>query len=78
MTVCSIDGNQQQDYMDSWRTLFRDAYLEEDKAFAACILEDTEPRVTARDGKMAVLVVNAGNLSIREKRIVQIRDGVLF
>ncbi len=78
VTVCAADGSRREDYIDSWRTLFRDAYLEEDKAFAACVLEDSAPRVTARDGKMAVLVVNAGNLSIREKRIVTIRDGNLL
>ena len=60
--------------MNSWRYLFRDAYLEEDKAFARMVLEDSDPPVTAYAGKMAVLTVNAGNLSIREKRIVRI-DG---
>jgi len=60
--------------MNSWKYLFREAYLEEDKAFAAAVLEDSEPLITAYDGKMAVLTVNAGNLSIREKRIVHI-DG---
>ncbi|HIZ19401.1 MAG TPA: Gfo/Idh/MocA family oxidoreductase [Firmicutes bacterium] len=74
VTLCSSDKIRSQEYMNSWRYLFRDAYLEEDKAFARMVLEDSDPPVTAYDGKMAVLTVNAGNLSIREKRIVRI-DG---
>ncbi|HIW74138.1 MAG TPA: Gfo/Idh/MocA family oxidoreductase [Firmicutes bacterium] len=74
VTLCSSNMLRSEEYMNSWKYLFRDAYLEEDKAFARAILEDSDPPVTAYDGKMAVLTVNAGNLSIREKRIVRI-DG---
>ena len=41
-------------------------------AFIESILNDTEPEVTGYDGKMAVKVVNAGNISIVEKRIVEL------
>lgn len=74
VTLCSPNMLRTEEYMNSWKYLFREAYLEEDKAFAAAVLEDSEPLITAYDGKMAVLTVNAGNLSIREKRIVHI-DG---
>lgn len=60
-------------YVQSWRTLFLDAYWEEDKAFITCIREDSEPLVTGVDGLEAVRVVNAGNTSIIEKRPVEIR-----
>lgn len=70
LKVCTKDQFQRQEFVHSWTFLFRDAYLEEDTAFVECILQDSTPRVTGRDGKMAVKVVNAGNLSIREKRIV--------
>lgn len=56
--------------VESWRNLFKDAYLNEDTAFVNCIQRDEEPKVTGHDGKMAVKVVNAGNISIVEKRIV--------
>lgn len=56
--------------VESWRQLFKEAYLNEDRAFINCILEDAEPKVTGEDGKMAVKVVNAGNISIVEKRMV--------
>lgn len=58
--------------IESWRGLFKDAYRNEDISFINCILNDTEPEVTGHDGKMAVKVVNAGNTSIIEKRIVEL------
>ncbi len=57
---------------DSWRSLFSDAYRNEDAAFIDAIVNDTVPEVTGYDGKMAVRVVNAGNISIVEKRIVEL------
>ncbi|WP_141333836.1 MULTISPECIES: Gfo/Idh/MocA family oxidoreductase [unclassified Paenibacillus] len=54
--------------MNSWRTLFSDAYLAEDVHFIECILEDKEPKVSGNDGKKAVMVVNAGNQSIKERK----------
>ena len=62
----------QMDSMDSWRTLFRDAYLAEAKAFISCILEDSEPKVTGHDGKMALVLVHEGLRSILEKRPVDL------
>ena len=61
---------QRTAFVNSWRFLFKDAYLAEDTAFIRCILENGEPQIDGRDGKMAVRVVNAGNRSIREKKII--------
>ncbi len=58
--------------VQSWRTLFTEAYLAEDCAFVDCIRNDTTPEVTGYDGLQAVQVVNAGNQSIRERRPVTI------
>ena len=74
VTLCRSDMKQSREYINSWKYLFREAYLEEDCDFIRSIKEQTTPKVTAYDGKMAVLTVNAGNLSIKEKRIVEI-DG---
>ena len=74
VVLCKSDMRSSNEYINSWKYLFREAYLEEDCDFIRCILEDRQPKVTAYDGKMAVLTVNAGNLSIKEKRIVTI-DG---
>ena len=63
----------QMDSMDSWRTLFRDAYIAEADAFIRCILEDSEPKVTGHDGKMALVLVHEGLRSILEKRPIVLR-----
>lgn len=60
--------------VESWSNLFKDAYLNEDTAFVNSIFQDTVPKVTGHDGKMAVKVVNAGNISIVEKRIVSLEE----
>ncbi len=73
ITVCSGKNGVVRPVMNSWRNLFKSAYLAEDIHFVECIQRDREPKVTGYDGKMAVKVVRAGNLSIREKRIVQLQ-----
>lgn len=60
----------------SWMDLFSAAYCEEDQDFVRCIQEDRRPRAEGRDGRAAVLVVNAGNRSIRERRPVNLSEGV--
>lgn len=72
VVTCSKEKGMTRPVMKSWTYLFRDAYLEEDKQFVNCILSDECPSVTGEDGKMAVKVVKAGNLSIKEKRIVEL------
>jgi len=64
VTACTEEG-MSSPVIKSWRDLFSDAYLNEDKAFIRCIVEDTPPEITGLDGKRAVQVVNAGNESIR-------------
>ncbi len=59
-------------FINSWMTLFRDAYLAEDIAFVECIRNDTLPKVSGVDGRMAVAIVEAGNTSILEKRLVKL------
>jgi myo-inositol 2-dehydrogenase/D-chiro-inositol 1-dehydrogenase/scyllo-inositol 2-dehydrogenase (NAD+) len=58
----------------SWMNLFSEAYQAEDEDFIQCILEDRPPRVGGYDGKAAVLVVNAGNRSIVERRPVRLDE----
>jgi myo-inositol 2-dehydrogenase/D-chiro-inositol 1-dehydrogenase/scyllo-inositol 2-dehydrogenase (NAD+) len=68
VVVCNKDSGIVTPFMETWRTLFIDAYRKEDEEFIESIVEDKTPRVTGIDGKMAVKVVNAGNRSIVEKR----------
>ncbi len=63
-----------QPVQTSWRTLFTDAYLREDEHFIDCIRQDKQPDVSGIDGLRCVEVVNAGNLSIRENRIVMLDE----
>ncbi len=72
VVVCNKDAGIVTPFMETWRTLFIDAYRKEDEEFIESIVEDNTPRVSGIDGKMAVKVVNAGNQSILEKRPVQL------
>lgn len=58
----------------SWRDLFLYAYRAQDEDFVKCILDDRQPRAGGRDGKAAVMVVNAGNRSIVERRPVLLSE----
>lgn len=60
-------------FVNSWTTLFTDAYLEEDASFVNSVLNDTPVEVSGYDGRMAVATVQAGNLSIREKSIQTVK-----
>ncbi|MDR1291996.1 MAG: Gfo/Idh/MocA family oxidoreductase [Clostridiales Family XIII bacterium] len=71
--VCTADSNEgAYPLVGSWRQLFEPAYLAEDKGFISCILSGEEPQANGKDGLEAVRVVNAGNKSIVEKRIVEL------
>jgi len=73
VVTCTAEGNNgTYPLVRSWRQLFEPAYLAEDIAFIDCIRNGSEPEVSGHDGMMAVKVVNAGNTSIVEKRIVEL------
>jgi len=72
--VCNPQKEVARPVTKSWRNLFFDAYHAEDQGFVNCILEDSVPKVTGLDGKMAVKVVNAGNASIIEKKPVTLGE----
>lgn len=73
LVICSSESKVgKYPLVDSWRGLFKEAYLNEDIAFVQAILNDTPVKVTGYDGQMAVKVVNAGNTSIIEKRVVKL------
>lgn len=60
----------------SWQSLFSAAYLAEDEAFVRAIRQDIPPEVTGHDGRQAVAVVCAGNISIVEKRVVRLDEPI--
>jgi len=58
--------------VQSWRTLFKDAYLEELEHFAACVRKGSTPRVTGEDGLRAVEAVCAANQSLLSGQPVEV------
>ena len=69
----TVEGGTATPFISSWMTLFIDAYLAEDTSFVNAVLNDTPVEVTGVDGRMAVAAVEAGNLSITDKKIVTVR-----
>lgn len=67
----TVENGTSTPFITSWMTLFKEAYLEEDIQFIKCILDDTNPKVTGLDGKMAVRVVELGNESITQKKLIE-------
>lgn len=78
VTLCLDNMSRKEEYIHSWKNLFSEAYYAEDCAFINTILENKQPIVNAYDGKMAVLTVNAGNLSIKENKIVEINGDNIY
>lgn len=72
IVVATSDHQLTRPTMHSWMYLFREAYVAEDQAFIDCILKDTEPQCTGKDGLMSVRLVNAGLTSLLENRIVEV------
>lgn len=69
----TIENGTATPFVSSWMTLFIDAYLTEDTSFVKCIIENTAPEVSGKDGRMAVAVVEAGNDSITNKSIITVK-----
>jgi len=70
---CTRGGGLTSKAVETWRSLFRDAYENEDKSFIQCVLENREPEVTGFDGLQAVRIVNAGNQSIQDNTPVKLQ-----
>lgn len=51
---------------------YKDAYIDEFKAFFDCLINDTEPPVTGRDGLEPILIGMAANKSLAEGRPIKI------
>ena len=75
VTHVTVDGQVANRAVESWRYLFKDAYLAEMEHFIACVCEDRAPSVTGRDGLKAVEMVLAANRSLREGGKVELNEG---
>ena len=73
VVTCTADSKYgSYPLVSSWTELFKEAYLAEDIAFIDSIATGNPPKASGLDGEAAVKVVAAGNLSIKEKRIVKL------
>jgi len=73
-TEVRLDGTVRSRTEQSWRTLFKDAYIDEMEHFIQSILENKTPRVTGIDGLKAVESCTAANRSFFEQRPVTIGE----
>jgi predicted dehydrogenase len=73
VTAHTADGSSSA-IVRSWQQLFLDAYRAEDEDFVRCVRERRPPRASGHDGKAAVMVVNAGNRSIAQRRPVLLSE----
>lgn len=71
-TKVTVDGRVIGRTVQSWRNLFKDAYLAEMEHFVECVRQDQAPRVTGLDGLRAVAMVLAANESLRSGGAVAI------
>lgn len=69
----TVENGMATPFVNSWMTLFIDAYLAEDTYFVNAVLNDAPVEVSGYDGRMAVATVQAGNLSITEKNIQTVK-----
>ncbi len=53
---------------------YRDSYVAELRAFAQCIVDDTPPPVTGRDGLLAVNLALAAKRSLTQRRPIAVED----
>ena len=74
VVTCNRSNGLKAPAVESWRSLFSDAYRNEDQGFVDAIMKGKPPVVSGRDGKMAVKVVNAGNQSIIEKKPIALNE----
>lgn len=70
--TCEKNGRVWTDAVSSWRELYREAYIEEDRSFVSSIINGVKPVVGGEDGKRAVEIVKAGNRSIKTGEIVKL------
>jgi len=69
----TVEHGTSTPFVDSWTSLFIDAYLAEDTSFINAILKDKPTAVTGLDGRMAVATVEAGNTSIKNNTIEKVQ-----
>jgi myo-inositol 2-dehydrogenase/D-chiro-inositol 1-dehydrogenase/scyllo-inositol 2-dehydrogenase (NAD+) len=66
VVICKKETGVYRSTFPSWRNRFKEAYLEEDKHFINCIINDENPLASGEDGRAALEAVLAATKSLRE------------
>ena len=70
VVICKKETGVYTSTFPSWRDRFKEAYLEEDKHFIDCIINDKNPLVSGEDGRTALEAVLAATKSFKEGKPV--------
>ncbi len=71
LTVLSGEGVG-HDVVDHFLTRFAEAYLQEVRDFVATVHNGSAPRISGEEGRKALAIAIAANLSFREARVVRV------
>lgn len=74
VAVYTATEGKKEEIAESWRNVFERAYLEEDKAFLACVAHGSEPEPGGIDGMQAVAIVKAGNRSLSTGEVIRMEE----
>jgi len=66
VVICKKETGVYTSAFPSWRNRFKEAYLEEDKHFIDCIINDRNPLASGEDGRAALEAVLAATKSFKE------------
>lgn len=58
-----------EEIVDSWRSLFREAYIAEGRHLVECLREGVAPRASLEDGRRVMEAVRAANCSLRSGQV---------
>ena len=70
VVVCKKETGVYTSTFPSWRDRFKEAYLEEDKHFIDCIINDKNPLASGEDGRTTLEAVLAATKSFKEGKPV--------
>jgi predicted dehydrogenase len=65
MVTCTKERGAYSSFFPSWRDRFGEGYLEEDRHFVDCIVNDREPLASGEDGRAVLELTLAATRSLK-------------
>jgi predicted dehydrogenase len=65
IVTCTKERGAYSSFFPSWRERFSEGYLEEDRHFVDCIVNDREPLASGEDGRAVLELTLAATRSFR-------------